>query len=50
MIENGFVGKNDLVKILGNGEIKSSLTVEAHGFSKSAKEAIEKAGGEIKKV
>ncbi len=49
-IENGFVGKNDLVKILGDGEIKSPITVEAHGFSKTAVKAIEKAGGEIKKV
>ena len=50
MVENGLISKNDLVKVLGNGEIKSSLTVEAHGFSKSAKEAIEKAGGEIKLI
>ena len=50
MVENGLISKNDLVKVLGNGEIKSSLTVEAHGFSKSAKEAIEKAGGEIKVI
>ena len=50
LIENGFVGKNDLVKILGNGEIKSPGTVEAHGFSQTAVKAIEKAGGEIKKV
>ena len=50
MVENGLVSKNDLVKVLGNGEIKSSLKVEAHGFSKSAKKAIEKAGGEIKVI
>ena len=50
MVENGLISKNDLVKVLGNGEIKSSLKVEAHGFSKSAKEAIEKAGGEIKVI
>ena len=50
MIDNGLVSKKDLVKILGNGEIKSSLTVEAHGFSKSAIKAIEKAGGEIKVI
>ena len=50
MVENGLISKNDLVKVLGNGEIKSSLTVEAHGFSMSAKEAIEKAGGEIKVI
>ena len=50
MIDNGLVTKNDLVKVLGDGEIKSSLTVEAHGFSKAAIKAIEKAGGEIKLI
>lgn len=44
--ENGIVGKRDLVKILGRGELKAKLAVEAHGFSKSAKEAIESQGGE----
>jgi large subunit ribosomal protein L15 len=33
------------VKILGNGEISKKLTVKAHGFSASAKEKIEAAGG-----
>ena len=37
--------KNSLVKVLNNGEIKTAITVHAHKFSKSAKEAIEKAGG-----
>lgn len=41
----GFVGKNDKVKILGNGELKTKLEVKAHAFSKSAKEAIEKLEG-----
>ena len=50
LIENRLVGKNDLVKILGRGNLKSSITVEAHKFSKTAKKAIEKAGGEIKTV
>ena len=50
LIENKLVGKNDLVKILGRGDLKTSITVEAHKFSESAKEAIEKAGGEIKTV
>ena len=50
MVDNGLVNKKDLVKVLGNGEIKSSLTVEAHGFSKSAIKAIENAGGEIKVI
>ncbi|MEL6560066.1 MAG: 50S ribosomal protein L15 [Bacteroidota bacterium] len=44
--ENGVVGKNDVVKILGRGEISASLKVSAHLFSESAKEAITKAGGE----
>ncbi|GAB5539807.1 MAG: 50S ribosomal protein L15 [Salibacteraceae bacterium] len=39
------VGKKDLVKILGRGEISSKLTVSANAFSKTAKEAIEGKGG-----
>jgi large subunit ribosomal protein L15 len=35
------------VKILGNGELKKKLTVSAHGFSKSAREKIEAAGGSV---
>ncbi|MEP2280686.1 50S ribosomal protein L15 [Maribacter sp.] len=46
LIENGLVGKNDLVKILGNGELKSSLKISVHKFTASAKAAIEAAGGE----
>ncbi|MGN6380467.1 MAG: uL15 family ribosomal protein, partial [Gaiellales bacterium] len=34
------------VKILGEGELTKRLTVHAHGFSKAAREAIEKAGGQ----
>ena len=41
----GLTDPGDRVKILGNGSIKKALTVTAHAFSKSAKEAIEKAGG-----
>mgnify|MGYP003472013095 FL=1 len=48
--ENGFVGKNELVKILGNGELQAQMTVKAHAFSKSAEEAITKAGGTIEKI
>jgi large subunit ribosomal protein L15 len=33
------------VKVLGRGELTKKLTVHAHGFSKSAREAIEAAGG-----
>ena len=50
LIENRLVGKNDLVKILGRGNLKSPITVEAHKFSNTAKKAIEKAGGEVKTV
>ena len=41
----GFVSKTDLVKVLGNGEIKTALTVTAKAFSKSAIAKIEAAGG-----
>jgi large subunit ribosomal protein L15 len=46
MVSLGLIKKNDLVKILANGELNSKLTVKAHKFSKKAIEAIEKAGGE----
>ena len=46
----GLVGKNVLVKILGNGELKAKLTVEANAFSKKAEEAITAAGGTIVKL
>ncbi len=43
----GITKKNDLVKVLGDGEISTKLTITAHAVSKSAKEAIEKAGGSV---
>ncbi|WP_324023616.1 50S ribosomal protein L15 [Maribacter sp. BPC-D8] len=46
LIENGLAGKNELVKILGNGELKASLKISVHKFTASAKAAIEAAGGE----
>jgi len=39
-------GKNDLVKIMGRGELKAKLKVTAHKFTATAKAAIEAAGGE----
>jgi large subunit ribosomal protein L15 len=45
LIENGVVGKNDKVKVLGRGELKSKISVEAHKFSTTAQQAIEKIGG-----
>ena len=46
LFANRLAGKNDLVKILGRGELKAKLKVSAHKFSASAKAAIEAAGGE----
>jgi len=46
-VDLGLVGKSEMVKVLGRGELKAKLTVTAHKFSASAKEAIEKAGGEV---
>ncbi|WP_400080876.1 50S ribosomal protein L15 [Winogradskyella sp. R77965] len=46
LISLGKAGKNDLVKILGRGELKAKLTVTAHKFTATAKAAIEAAGGE----
>lgn len=48
---NGLISSvKDKVKILGNGEFKSKLTIEANAFSASAKEKIERAGGSIKTI
>jgi large subunit ribosomal protein L15 len=41
----GLVAKRGLVKVLGRGELSKALTVKAHGFSASARSAIEGAGG-----
>ncbi len=40
-------GRYDLLKVLGDGELTKSLKIFAHRFSASAKEKIEKAGGQI---
>lgn len=47
IVDAGLAGKNDRVKILGNGELKLKLDVKAHAFSESAKAAIEKLEGTI---
>lgn len=44
-VQAGLVSKSAKIKILGRGEITTALEVHAHAFSKSAIEAIEKAGG-----
>jgi large subunit ribosomal protein L15 len=47
-VAKGFLRKrNELLKILGNGEINVAITVHAHKFSKAAQEKIEKAGGKV---
>lgn len=45
LVENGLISKNDRIKILGRGELKSKIDVKAHAFSASAKAAIEAQGG-----
>lgn len=45
--EAGIISKNQLVKVLGNGDITAKLDVQANAFSKSAIEKIEKAGGKV---
>ena len=42
--------KNPVLKYLGNGTIEKKLTVKAHKFSASAKEAIEAAGGKTEVI
>ena len=46
LVSNGLAGKNELVKILGNGELKAKLNIIVHKYTASAKAAIEAAGGE----
>ena len=48
--EHGLVSKNDLVKILGRGELKAKLDVTAHAFTATAQKAIEATGGAIVKL
>jgi large subunit ribosomal protein L15 len=45
LVQNGICGKKDLVKVLGRGELKTKMNVIAHGFSATAKAAIENLGG-----
>jgi large subunit ribosomal protein L15 len=50
LLEKNLIGKGNLVKILGRGEITSAVTVKAHAFSKSAEAAITAAGGTVEKL
>ena len=46
LVENRLANRKDLVKIMGRGELKTALKISVHKFTKTAKDAIEKAGGE----
>ena len=51
LIESGLVSKElDGIKVLGNGKLEKSLTVQAKAFSKAAEEAINNAGGKIEVI
>ncbi|MCJ8152449.1 50S ribosomal protein L15 [Chryseobacterium sp. SSA4.19] len=46
LVANGLATKNELVKIMGRGELKSAVSISADKFTKSAEELITKAGGQ----
>ena len=46
----GIIGKDDLVKLLGRGEISSKVDIEVHDFSTSGKVKVEEAGGSVTKI
>lgn len=50
LMQNGLASKNDLIKILGQGELKAKLEVTANAFSKTATTAIEAQGGTATKI
>lgn len=47
LVKNGLAHKNDLVKIMGRGELKSKVNITIHAFTASAKKAIEEKGGSV---
>ncbi|MFN7312134.1 MAG: 50S ribosomal protein L15 [Bacteroidota bacterium] len=49
-MDNGFVSKNDMIKVLGRGELKAAIQVKAHAFSAAAIKAIEAAGGKAETI
>jgi large subunit ribosomal protein L15 len=50
LVKSGLAGKRDLIKILGDGTLKTALHVRAHKFSKSAQEKIAQAGGKAEVI
>ena len=47
---NGLLSQNDLIKILGNGELKGKVTFKVNAISEKAKAAVEAAGGSVEIV
>jgi large subunit ribosomal protein L15 len=47
LVSAGLAKKKDLIKILGSGDIKTKLELEAHAASKSAVDKVEQAGGTL---
>ena len=50
LVSNGVVSKNDLIKVLATGELTSKINLKVNAISKTAKAAVEKAGGTIELV
>ncbi len=50
IVQNGMAGKNDLIKLLNRGELKSAVEIKVHAFSAAALESVEKAGGKVIKL
>jgi len=50
LVKAGLARNGDLVKVLGDGELKKKVNVQAHKFSKSAQEKITKAGGKAEVI
>ena len=47
LVSKHLIGKKELFKVLGRGEVKGAVEVHANKFSETAREAIEKAGGSV---
>ena len=47
---NGLIAQNDLIKVLGNGELKGAVTFKVNAISEKARAAIEAAGGSVEIV
>ena len=50
LVENGLASKNDLIKILGRGELTAKVDITVHKFTNTAKEAIEAKGGKAEEL